>query len=86
MKKIFLKKRPLFEFLTVILMVFSLFLYGLSDGLVNYNKIDAYVETINKENIKTINLVEKNGANNKRIREIGINTLKEKYQLLSYHK
>ena len=74
---LFNKKKILI--LTVILMVFSLFLYGVSEALVNYNKIDAYIETINKENVKTINLVEKNNGNNKRIRELSINTLRGKY-------
>lgn len=81
---LFNKKKILF--LTIVLMVFSLLLYGLSEGLVNYNKIDAYVETINKENIKTINLVEKNGDSNKRIREANIVSLKEKYKDISIAK
>lgn len=74
---LFNKKKILI--LTISLMVCSLFLYGVSDGLVNYNNIDAYVETINKENIKTINLIEKNNDDSKRIREISIETLKNKY-------
>lgn len=75
---LFNKKKILI--LTIVLMIFSLLLYGVSEGLVNYNKIDAYVETINKENIKTINLVEKNGESNKRIREESIKTLDDKYE------
>ena len=66
--------------LTTILMVLSLFLYGIGEGLVNYNKIDSYIETINKENIKSINLVEKNIDTKTRIREENITYLKGKYK------
>ena len=72
--------------LTFILMTLSLLLYGVSEGLANYNKVDAYISTVDKENLKTINLVQKNNDIYENIREEDYLYLKENYQNINIAK
>ena len=82
---LFNKKKILI--LTSILMILSLLLYGVSEGLANYNKVDSYIETINKDKIKNINVIEmKNKDKYQRISEENIAFLEEKYPAINIAK
>lgn len=75
---LFNKKKILI--LTSILMVLSLLLYGVSEGLANYNKVDSYEETINKDDMKNINIIEiKSGDTYERVYGGNLLYLREKY-------
>lgn len=79
LSNLFNKKKILI--LTSLLMIISLLLYGVSESLANYNKVDAYIETINEENLKSINFIEiKNKDNYHIINKENIQILEEKYK------